>query len=118
MSSDLFRELLDLIKADTITDKSAVEILRMILDAVKEGRKPERPYEIVKRLGLAKTSGDQITALIHDVIAEQKAAVDDYYAGKSQALNFLVGQVMKKCRGRADPGYLNKLLREILDKKV
>ncbi|OQA55220.1 MAG: Aspartyl/glutamyl-tRNA(Asn/Gln) amidotransferase subunit B [Euryarchaeota archaeon ADurb.Bin294] len=118
MPADLFRELLTLIKSDTITDKSAVEILRLILDAVKDGKKPERPQEIVSRLGLAKTSGDQVTAMIQEVIAEQQAAVDDYYAGKMQALNFLVGQVMKKCRGRADPGHLNTLLKEILDKKV
>ncbi len=118
MREDLFVELLDLIAADTITDKSAVEILRLILDAVKDGNTPERPKEIVSRLGLAKTSGDQVTALIQEVIAEQQAAVDDYYAGKMQALNFLVGQVMKKCRGRADPGHLNTLLKEILDKKV
>ena len=56
--------------------------------------------------------------MIQEVIAEQQAAVDDYYAGKMQALNFLVGQVMKKCRGRADPGHLNTLLKEILDKKA
>jgi len=118
MREALFVELLDLIAADTITDKSAVEILRLILDAVKDGNTPERPKEIVSRLGLAKTSGDQVTALIQEVIAEQQAAVDDYYAGKMQALNFLVGQVMKKCRGRADPGHLNTLLKEILDKKV
>jgi len=72
----------------------------------------------VSRLGLAKTCGDQVTVMIQEVIAEQQAAVDDYYAGKMQALNFLVGQVMKKCRGRADPGHLNTLLKEILDKKV
>lgn len=118
MPAGLFKELLTLIKTDTVTDKSAVEILRMILDAVKEGKKPEHPQEIVSRLGLAKTSGDQITGMIQEVIAEQQAAVDDYYAGKMQALNFLVGQVMKKCRGRADPGHLNTLLKEILDKKA
>ncbi|MDX8550305.1 Asp-tRNA(Asn)/Glu-tRNA(Gln) amidotransferase subunit GatB [Methanospirillum sp. J.3.6.1-F.2.7.3] len=118
MPADLFKELLALIKHDTITDKSAVEILRLILDAVKEGKKPERPQEIVSRLGLAKTSGDQVTTMIQEVITEQPAAVADYYAGKMQALNFLVGQVMKKCRGRADPGHLNTLLKEILDNKV
>ena len=118
MPAGIFKELLTLIKTDTVTDKSAVEILRLILDAVKEGKKPEHPQEIVSRLGLAKTSGDQITGMIQEVIAEQQAAVDDYYAGKMQALNFLVGQVMKKCRGRADPGHLNTLLKEILDKKA
>lgn len=117
MPVEQFKELISLVKADTITDKSAVEILRTILDAVKEGAKPEMPRAIMDRLGLAKTGGDQVTGFIQEVLTEQPAAVADYYAGKEQALNFLVGQVMKKCRGRADPGQLNQLLKEALDKK-
>lgn len=118
MPAELFKELITLIKSDTITDKSAVEILRTILDAVKEGKEPERPKAIVDRLGLAKSSGDQVMKMIEEVIREQPSAVADYYAGKMPALNFLVGQVMKKCRGRADPGHLNTILKELLDKKV
>ena len=112
-----FRKLLKLIKDNEITDKSAVEILRNILDAVKEGEIPESPDSIVKKLGLSKTGGDEISSFIRAVISEQPDAVTDYYSGKMQALNFLVGQVMKKCRGRADPGELNVMLRETLNKK-
>ena len=43
---------------------------------------------------------------------EQPKAVEDYQAGKNGALNFLVGQAMKKTRGRADPGELNRLMVE------
>jgi aspartyl-tRNA(Asn)/glutamyl-tRNA(Gln) amidotransferase subunit B len=109
-----FIETITLIKSDTITDKSAVEILRSILDQVKEGKIPEFPSEIIKRLGLAKTGGDEIVQMVRDVILENPQPVADYHAGKAPALNFLVGQVMKKCRGRADPGHLNTLLREEL----
>jgi aspartyl-tRNA(Asn)/glutamyl-tRNA(Gln) amidotransferase subunit B len=117
MSGEHFRSLLKLLKENVITDKSGVEILRIILDAVKDGKTPETPDSIVKRLGLAKTGGGEIGSMIKDVLAEQPDAVTDYYAGKMQALNFLVGQVMKKCRGRADPGELNLMLKEALDKK-
>jgi aspartyl-tRNA(Asn)/glutamyl-tRNA(Gln) amidotransferase subunit B len=41
--------------------------------------------------------------------------VDDYHAGEGGALNFLVGQVMSKTGGSADPGTVNGLLRERLD---
>ncbi|MHC1565798.1 MAG: hypothetical protein ACXQS6_05730, partial [Candidatus Syntropharchaeales archaeon] len=44
-----------------------------------------------------------------------KGAVDDYRSGKREALNFLVGQVMKKTRGRADPDHANKLLIERIE---
>jgi len=117
MPVEHFRNLLKLLKENAITDKSGVEILRIILDAVKEGNIPETPDSIVKRLGLAKIGGGEIGSMISNVLAEQSDAVADYYAGKMQALNFLVGQVMKKCRGRADPGELNLMLREALDKK-
>jgi aspartyl-tRNA(Asn)/glutamyl-tRNA(Gln) amidotransferase subunit B len=116
MPADHFRELISLIRADTITDKSAVEILRTILDQVKEGKQPEKPSVIVSRLGLAKTGGDEITTMVRQAITENPEAVADYRAGKGQALNFLVGQVMKKCRGRADPGHLNVLLQKELGK--
>lgn len=111
-----FIDLITLLKSDTITDKSGVEILRTILDQIKAGEKPEMPTKIVARLGLAKTGGDEISTMVREVIAENPQPVADYHAGKGPALNFLVGQVMKKCRGRADPGHLNVLLREELDK--
>jgi Glu-tRNA(Gln) amidotransferase subunit E-like FAD-binding protein len=41
---------------------------------------------------------------------EHPKALEDYRAGKNGALNFLVGQVMKKTRGKADPGELNRML--------
>lgn len=43
--------------------------------------------------------------------------VQDYFTGKTAAINFLVGQVMKKCRGRADPGELNTMLKEEIEKR-
>jgi aspartyl-tRNA(Asn)/glutamyl-tRNA(Gln) amidotransferase subunit B len=111
-----FTELISLVKAETITDKSAVEVLRAILDQIKEGAPLEMPSAVVSRLGLAKTAGDEIAQMVRAVIAENPQPVADYHAGKGPALNFLVGQVMKKCRGRADPGHLNALLHEELSR--
>ena len=113
-----FQDLLSLLKAGTITDKSGVEILRIILDQVRAGETPDSPSVIVTRLGLAKTGGDEIREMVRQVIAENPQPVADYHAGKGPALNFLVGQVMKKCRGRADPGSLNSLLREELSSET
>ena len=47
-------------------------------------------------------------SIIHEVITGNPKAVEDYSAGKNGALNFLVGQAMKKTRGCADPGELNR----------
>ncbi|MGB8219619.1 MAG: Asp-tRNA(Asn)/Glu-tRNA(Gln) amidotransferase GatCAB subunit B, partial [Methanoregula sp.] len=93
-------------------DKSGVEVLRVMLDEHLKGETKETPEAIVARLNLAKTSGDDAVLLgaINEVITENQKAVEDYRAGKNGALNFLVGQTMKKTRGRADPGELNRLM--------
>jgi aspartyl-tRNA(Asn)/glutamyl-tRNA(Gln) amidotransferase subunit B len=112
-----FAELLTTLKEGTITDKSAIEIIRVMLDAVKEGKKPEMPSAVITRLGLAKTSGSEIPKFVQEALDENPQPVQDYFAGKSSAINFLVGQVMKKCRGRADPGELNALLKVEIEKR-
>ena len=111
-----FTCLLVLLKAGTITDKSGVEVLRVMLDERLKDEPVETPEAIVSRLNLAKTSGDDTALLgaIREVITENPKAVEDYRTGKNGALNFLVGQTMKKTRGRADPGELNRLMVESL----
>jgi len=107
------------LKAGTITDKSGIEVLRVMLDQRQNNEATETPDAIVKRLNLAKTSGDDsaITTAVEEAITENPKALEDYRAGKGGALNFLVGQVMKKTRGKADPATLNRMLAEALKKK-
>lgn len=111
--------LITLLKADTITDKSGVEVLRVMLDQRLKDEKAESPKAIVERLGLAKTTGDSgaIAAAVEVAINENPKALEDFRNGESKALNFLVGQVMKKTRGKADPAELNRLLTEALKKR-
>jgi len=111
-----FTGLVRILKEGTITDKSGIEILRVMLDQRQKGEPIETAAGIVKRLNLAKTSGDAgaITTAIEEAINENPKALEDYRNGKAGALNFLVGQVMKKTRGKADPGELNRLLLEAL----
>jgi aspartyl-tRNA(Asn)/glutamyl-tRNA(Gln) amidotransferase subunit B len=108
--------LVQIVQAGTITDKSAVDVLRVMLDQRHKGEATETPDTIVQRLNLAKTTGDDsaITAAIDEAVNENPKALEDYRAGKAGALNFLVGQVMKKTRGKADPATLNRMLTEAL----
>jgi aspartyl-tRNA(Asn)/glutamyl-tRNA(Gln) amidotransferase subunit B len=106
-----------LLKAGMITDTSGVEVLRVMLDQRLKGEPAESPEALVKRLNLAKSTGDSsaIRAAVEEAIRENPKALEDYRNGESRALNFLVGQVMKKTRGKADPGQLNRLLIEALN---
>jgi len=108
-----------LLKAGTITDKSGIEVLRVMLDQRLKNESTETPVRIVERLNLARTTGDTsaIAAAVEEAINENPKALEDYRAGKAGALNYLVGQVMKKTRGKADPADLNRMLTEALKRR-
>ena len=51
---------------------------------------------------------------MEQVIRDNPQSVSDYKGGKAKALGFLVGQTMKAMKGKADPGMVNRLLKELL----
>ena len=107
---DEFTRLVELVADGEITNKNAEEIvLREMLD---EGDDPEA---IIDREGLGKADEGAVKGAVQEAIEENPDAVEDYYAGEDGALNFLVGQVMQKTGGSADPGAVNGMLREQLD---
>ena len=69
--------------------------------------------EIAEELGLlGVVKDDEVLAAVKQAIDENPKAVQDYLDGQKASLNFLVGQVMRLTRGKADPGETVKLLRE------
>ncbi|PSQ32141.1 Asp-tRNA(Asn)/Glu-tRNA(Gln) amidotransferase GatCAB subunit B [Halobacteriales archaeon SW_6_65_46] len=104
-----FERLIALVADEEITTKNAEEtVLRRMLD---DGLDPD---SVVEREDLGKTDGDAVVAAVREAIEENPDAVADYEAGDDGAINFLVGQVMGKTGGSADPGTVNELLREEL----
>ena len=73
------------------------------------------PEKYVEENGL-KTVNDEgaLRKTIGDVIAANPQSVEDYHNGKEKAIGFLVGQTMKAMHGKADPGMVNKILKELL----
>lgn len=69
----------------------------------------------MKEKGLVQISDESaIEKMVEEVIKANQKSVDDYKAGKEKALGFLVGQVMKVSRGKANPGVVNSMLIEKL----
>ena len=69
--------------------------------------------EIVQEEGLEQISDTSAReSVIDEVIAENPGPVEDVRGGKEQAIGFLVGQVMRKTQGQANPGMVNEMLRE------
>lgn len=73
------------------------------------------PEQYVEEKGL-KIAGDEgaLKKTIEEVIAANPQSVEDYRNGKEKAIGFLVGQTMKAMKGKADPGAVNQMLREML----
>jgi aspartyl-tRNA(Asn)/glutamyl-tRNA(Gln) amidotransferase subunit B len=70
---------------------------------------------IIKERGLAQISDTvALEAAVSAVISNNLAAVADYHAGKAQAVKFLVGQVMRATKGRANPQLAIELLKQQL----
>ena len=72
--------------------------------------------DVVKEQGLVQiTDTGAIEEIVKSVIAANPQSVADYKAGKKKAIGFLVGQVMKETKGRANPGVVNQLLTKNLE---
>ncbi len=89
-----------------ITDDAAVQIIQTILD------RGGSPGQIVSALGLTKAGDDAVLRAVREAVAEGVAAVEDFRAGNERALNFIVCQVMKKTKGRADPAEVHRQVME------
>ncbi|MDB2684250.1 Asp-tRNA(Asn)/Glu-tRNA(Gln) amidotransferase subunit GatB [Alphaproteobacteria bacterium] len=102
-------ELIALISKAVISGKIAKDVFSDMMITKKS------PSEIVKEKGLEQVSDDkEIMKLIDKVISENQDKVKDYLGGKDKLLGFFVGQVMKLSQGKANPGLVNKLLKESL----
>lgn len=75
------------------------------------------PVKYVEEHGLkSETDEGAIKSVIENVVAANPQSVADFKGGKKKAMGFLVGQVMKETKGKADPAVINKLLAEELAK--
>jgi aspartyl-tRNA(Asn)/glutamyl-tRNA(Gln) amidotransferase subunit B len=102
-------ELLQLLQDNKITTKAGQRIIENLPHNQKN------PTQIAEEMGLiGVVEEDVVQKAVTQSIEENPDAVDDYYHGKKKALNFLMGQVMRITRGKADPGEICKLLEEEL----
>jgi aspartyl-tRNA(Asn)/glutamyl-tRNA(Gln) amidotransferase subunit B len=105
-------ELLALIDQGHISNKQARDLFAVMLES------KEKPSELVKRMGLIQISDqDAILAIVIAVLDENAQSIVDYKQGKDRALGYLVGQVMKKTQGKANPGLTSQLVKQELGKR-
>jgi len=104
-------ELLNLIDSKQVTPEAAHKLVEQMPGNSKT------PTEIGKEMDIiGVVEDDAVANAITQAIDENPAAVQDYKDGKENAVNFLVGQVMRLTRGKANAGEANTKIKEALDK--
>ena len=104
-------ELINLIESKQVTPEAAHKLIEQMPGNDKT------PTEIGNEMDIiGVVEDDAIVNAINQAIEENPNAVEDYKNGKDNAVNFLVGQVMRLTRGKANAGETNKMIKEKLDK--
>lgn len=104
--------MIALIEKGTISSKIAKKVFK---ELVENGGDPET---IVKEKGLVQISDEgELLKFITEALDANPQSIEDFKNGKSKAVGFLVGQIMKASKGQANPSVLNKLLLEEIKKR-
>lgn len=112
LKPEALAKLVEMIDTNEISSKQAKELI----DDIMTGKDP---VESAKEKGLQQvTNTDELANMIKEVLDENAQAIEDFKAGKGRAVGFLVGQVMKKSKGQANPGLVNQILQEELKKRI
>ncbi len=110
ITPDALAGLIRMIEAGTITGPIAKDVFEKMYAS---GRSAE---DIVAAEGLASINDDAaLEKAVRDAMAANETAVAQYRAGKQQTFGFLVGQVMKATRGKANPATVNALMKKLLE---
>ena len=112
VSAATLAALLDKIAAGTISGKIAKEVFEALWTTSRRRHASTRSSRSAGSSQISDSAS--IDKLVAEVIAANPAQVEQFRAGKQQVLGFLVGQVMKASRGKANPQQVNDALRKQL----
>ena len=100
---------LALVESNRVNPNAAKQLLDLLLEHDGD------PEEILEKHGLDQaTDAAELAKTILEVLAENPGAVEDFHAGKTQALGFLTGRAVRLAGGKADPRLIRRKLEEML----
>ncbi len=107
----MLADLIQVLEKGDISSKQAKEVL---YDSLKEDKEP---LKIIEEKGIRQIGNDEeILKIVKEVFVENKEAKEQYKSGKTNIVDFLVGQVMKKTRGKANPAMAMQFIKEELER--
>ncbi|MDR7856692.1 Asp-tRNA(Asn)/Glu-tRNA(Gln) amidotransferase subunit GatB [Tissierella sp.] len=105
-------QLISIVKDGKINNNTGKKVLKEMFDTGKD------PETIVKEQGLIQISDEgELKGIIEKILDENEQSIIDFKNGKDRALGFLVGQIMKASRGKANPQLVNKMLTDMLNER-
>lgn len=108
----MLSDVIELVNNGEISSKQAKEV---IFKALIEDK---NPIEIIEEEGISQIgSSDEILKIVMEVLEENPNAKEQYLNGRTNILDFLVGQVMKKTKGKANPASTRSMMKEKIEKR-
>ena len=102
-------ELLQLVEEKTISETTGQKLMEKLIG------KPFSPKEYVEKNNLTQLSSDnELEKICKQVIKEHSKAVEDYKSGNTRSFQYLIGQVMRETKGKAEPSVVNKLMKKLI----
>lgn len=112
LTPNMLFNLISMVNDGKISSKQAKEVLYKSLEEKIE------PTKIVEESGMKQIgSEEEIRKIIIEVLTEQPTSIEQYKSGKTNIVDFLVGQVMKKTRGQANPAMARSMMIEEIEKR-
>lgn len=111
LDAKAFAKMINVLQEGKINRNSA----KMILSALIDSNIDVEKYISEHNLAVV-SNDDEIRKVANEVILANTQSISDYKNGKDKAFSFLVGQIMRQMKGKADPGIVNQVLKEEIEK--
>ena len=112
LTPNMLKDLIEMVEKNEISSKQAKDVFNIALEEEKN------PKDIVEEKGMKQnTNLDEIRNIIVEILDNNIENVEKYKNGRTNLLDFFVGQVMKQTRGQANPTITTEVLKEELEKR-
>ena len=109
LNSDNFAELVNMIKDSKVSSKQAKEIIPYLIE------NGGTVTDAINTLGVSEiTDTNEINDIVKNVLDNNQESINDYKSGKDRAIKYLMGQVMKESKGKANPAVANQILMDMI----
>jgi aspartyl-tRNA(Asn)/glutamyl-tRNA(Gln) amidotransferase subunit B len=111
----VYKEIYALFKNGMLSSNNVNELLKKSFNPTHTKNLSQSREEVAKELGLIQVSDQaEIEKIVSEVLAENQKAAEDVKNGEAKAIGFLVGQVMAKSQGKANPQVAQKIIKQQL----